>query len=297
MATIIQLIIHGLAMGLVYSLMSAGFNLVLAAANIIFIAFGQFYMIGAFSVWYLETYAHAPYWAAVIVAAIATGILGAICYPIVFRRLQFTKQQFLTNIIAGVGLMLILGQAALLIFGTTSRGVPSPFSGTYEIGGVRIPQERLVVIILAVAVLLALNFFLQKTRPGRAMRAVSFSSDVASLQGVNADRMFMISMVIGCALAGFSGAIMAPLFGVDVTMGASGLLVMLVVTLGGIGSMPGGILGGILLGLMLSFGQYYVGGGEAQILFFALIFVVLIFRPQGLLGQKGQGGLPGQPGQ
>jgi branched-chain amino acid transport system permease protein len=272
-------------MGLVYSLMSSGFNLVMSVPNIIFIAFGQFYMLGAFGVWYLETSAHAPYWLAVPIAVLATAVLGGLIYPVVFRRLQFKDNQFLTNIIAGVGLMLILGQAALMLFGTEARGVPSPFGGMYTIAGVRISQERGVVIILSVAVLILLNVMLQRSRIGRAMRAVSFRADVAALQGINADRVFMVAMVIGCGLAGFAGAVMAPVFGVNVTMASNGLLVLLVVQLGGIGSMAGGILGGIVLGMILSFGQFYVGSGQAQILFFAIIAVILLFRPQGLLGQ------------
>jgi len=98
--------------------------------------------------------------------------------------------------------------------------------------------------------------------------------------------MFLIAVVIGCALAGFAGAIMAPIFGVEVTMGQNGFLVMLVVMLGGIGSMAGAILGGMVFGMALSYGQYFVGSGQAQILFFAVILVILLFKPGGILGKN-----------
>lgn len=273
-------------MGLVYVLMSSGFNLVMAVPNIIFIAFGEFYMLGAFAVWYVEVPAGLSYFVAVPIAVIATAILGALSYLLVFRPLQFRKNQFLTNIIAGVGLMLILGQAALMMFGTEARGVPSVFSSVYNVGGVRISLEKVVVIVVSVIVLVALHLVLQKTRTGRAMRAVSFRADVATLQGVNADRMFLVSMIIGCALAGFAGAIMAPIFGVDLGMGENGFLVMLVVMLGGVGSMPGAILGGLVFGMTLSYGQYYIGSGESQILFFAVILIILLFKPGGILGKN-----------
>jgi branched-chain amino acid transport system permease protein len=284
--TLVQLFIDGISMGLVYVLMSSGFNLVMAVPNIIFIAFGEFYMLAAFIVWYVEVPAGISYFLAVPIAVIATAILGALSYVFVFRPLQFRKNQFLTNIIAGVGLMLILGQAALMLFGTEARGVPSVFSAVYDVGGVRISLEKAVVIVISVVVLLVLHLMLQKTRTGRAMRAVSFRPDVAALQGVNADRIFMVAMIIGCALAGFAGAIMAPIFGVDLGMAENGFLVMLVVMLGGVGSMPGAILGGLVFGMTLSYGQYYIGSGESQILFFVVILIILLFKPGGILGKN-----------
>ena len=286
MRTFVQLIVDGLSMGLVYVLMSTGFNLVMSVPNIIFIAFGEFYMLGAFGVWYLVVPGHLSYWLAVPIAVIATGILGALSYLVVFRPLQYKEHQFLTNVIGGVGLMLILGQAALLLFGSSSRGVPAVFSAVLNAHGVRISVDRAMMIALTVIVLVALHAVLQWTRTGRAMRAVSFRSDVASLQGVNADRMFMIAVILGCALAGFAGAVMAPLFGVDLSMGQNGFLVLLVVMLGGVGSMPGAILGGLIFGMVLSFGQYYIGSGQSQILFFAVIAIILLFKPGGLLGRE-----------
>ncbi len=284
--TMIQLFVDGLSIGVVYMLMSSGFNLVMAVPNIIFIAFGDFYMLGAFAVWYLQVRAGVYYLLAVIIAVIATAILGALSYVLVFRPLQFRRNQFLTNIIAGVGLMLIIGQAALMIFGTGSRSVPPVFTSVIEVLGVRIPTDKVIVIGISAVVLLALHILLRKTRRGRAMRAVSFRADVATLQGVNADRMFMIAVTIGCALAGFAGGIMAPILGVEVSMASNGFLVMLVVMLGGVGSMMGAILGGLVFGMSLSYGQYFVGSGEAQILFFAVILVILLFKPGGLLGKN-----------
>jgi branched-chain amino acid transport system permease protein len=273
-------------MGLVYVLMSTGFNLVMSVPNIIFIAFGEFYMLGAFGVWYLVVPGHLSYFLAVPIAVIATAILGALSYLVVFRPLQFKQHQFLTNVIGGVGLMFILGQAALLLFGTSSRGVPAVFKTVLNAHGVRISLDRAMMIALTVIVLVILHVVLQKSRTGRAMRAVSFRSDVASLQGINADRMFMVAVVIGCALAGFAGAVMAPLFGVDLSMGQNGFLVLLVVMLGGVGSMPGAILGGLIFGMVLSFGQFYIGSGQSQILFFAIIAIILLFKPGGLLGKN-----------
>jgi branched-chain amino acid transport system permease protein len=283
----LQLLVDGLFMGLVYVLMSTGFNLVMSVANIIYLAFGEFYMLGAFGVWYLEVPGHLNYFLAVILTVIGTAVLGALTYLLVYRPLQYEQNQFLTNFIAGIGLMLIIGQGALLTFGTTPRGVPEVFKGIIDAWGVRISVDRLMILGLAVTVLIFLHAVLQWTRIGRALRAVSFRSDIASLQGINADRMFLATVTIGCALAGFAGAVMAPLFGIDLGMGANGgFLVLLVVILGGVGSMPGAILAGLVFGEVLSFGQAYIGSGQAQIFFFVVIAIILLIRPQGLLGKK-----------
>jgi branched-chain amino acid transport system permease protein len=287
--TVGQLIMDGLAIGLVYVLMSSGFNLVVSVSNIIFIAFGEFYMLGGFITWYVVVPAHLPYGVGVVVAAIVTGILGFLSYILLFKKIQYVANHFLVNMVIGVGIMLVIGQGALLLFGTDSRGLPAVFERVLNVGGIRVSVDRLMVIGIALVMLGALHLLLQKTRIGRGMRAVSIRADVATLQGVNARQIFTVSVAIGCALAGLAGAITAPLFGVDFSMRSTGFLVLLVVMLGGVGSMPGAILGGIVFGLTLSFGQYYIGGGIAQIIFFLVVMVILIFRPNGLLSKSGQG--------
>jgi len=295
-----QLVIDGLAMGVVYVLLASGFNLILSTPRILFIAYGECYMLGAYIVWYLMVPYNLPFFVALPAAMIATAILGGIIYRLIFQHIQYKERQFLTNIVASIGLMMLMAQGAFFVFGTESRGLPSVFSGMLNIGDVRISVEKLVLIVLTLAVLIGLHLFLQKTKVGRAMRAVSFSADVAALQGVNPTVTYMATMMVGCALAGFAGGIMAPVFALSPTMGGITLLVLLVVMLGGIGSMPGAILAGLILGLTLSFGQFFgsdigayigargSGGGLAQIFFFIVIGVILFFRPGGLLGQAGE---------
>jgi branched-chain amino acid transport system permease protein len=286
MASILaQLVVDGMAMGLVYVLLASGFNLIIGISGILFLAYGQFYMLGAYILWGLMVLFKVPFFISLCVATAVSGILGGITYRLIFQRILSMKRQFLNGIVAALGLLLLIGQAALLGFGTSSRGVGSVFTGILEAGGIRISVERLVLIILALAVLLGLHLFLQRTNIGRGMRAVSFNPDIAALQGVNASRIFLVTMVVGCALAGFAGGIMAPVFAVTPEMGTIVLVILLVVMLGGVGSMPGAILAGLILGLTLSFGQYFIGTGLVQILFFAVIGIIVFFRPGGLLGQ------------
>lgn len=180
---------------------------------------------------------------------------------------------------------MIIAQAALLAFGTEARGMPSIFPGIVNIGGITISVEKIVLVALTLAVLIGLNIFLQKTNSGRAMRAVSFNADVAALQGVSANMTCLATMAVGCGLAGFAGGLMAPVFALSPGMGAITIFVLFVVMLGGIGSMVGAILAGLILGMTLSFGQFFIGSGLSQILFFVVIFIILYFRPGGLLGK------------
>ena len=285
MAVVAQLFVDGLAMGLVYVLLASGFNLIVDISGVLFIAYGQFYMIGAYTLYVLMVMLKLPFFVSLVVATIVSALLGGAIYRLIFHRIRAMDRQFLNGIVAAVGLMLLIGQAVLLAFGTASRGVGTAFKGMLKLGGVNLSVEKLVLIALGVAVLLFLHVILQKTNVGRAMRAVSFNPDVSELQGINSNRVYLLAMAIGCGLAGFSGGIMAPIFAVYPEMGAIALLILLVVMLGGIGSMTGAILAGLILGATLSFGQYFFGSGLAQILFFAVVGVILFVRPGGLLGE------------
>lgn len=284
-STFIQLMVVGLAMGLVYVLLASGFNLIMTAPKVLFIAYGEFYMLGAYILWGLMVLMGAPFFPALCAATLTTAILGGVVYRLIFQRIQYMEQQFLTNVIAALALMMIIAQAALLVFGTESRGMPSIFPGIVNIGGITIPTEKVVLIALTLAVLVGLNIFLQKTSRGRAIRAVTFNADVATLQGVNANMTCLAVMAIGCGLAGFAGGLMAPVFALSPGMGSITLFVLFVVMLGGIGSMFGSILAGLILGQALSFGQFFFGSGLSQIMFFTIVLIVLYFRPGGLLGK------------
>ncbi len=288
MSVFVQLIIDGLAMGLVYVLLASGFNLVIGISRILFVAYGEFYMLGAWIIWGLMIPLKVPFLPALIAATIAPAFLGAVVYRVIFRYIQFKEQQFMTNIVAAMGLMMLMSQATLFVVGTEARGIPSVIRGIIDVGGVRISYEKVMLIGLTLVVLAGLHLLLQKTKIGRAMRAVSLNPDVAALQGVNADFVYLGTMALGCALAGFAGGVMAPVFAVSPKMGGVTLLIILVVMLGGVGSMPGAIVSGLILGLTLSFGQYFLESGIAQIIFFAVIAIILFFKPGGLFGQAQQ---------
>jgi branched-chain amino acid transport system permease protein len=280
-----QLIIDGIVTGLVYVILAVGLVLILSVSRIFFIAYGQFYMLGAYIVWGSLTLWKIPYFLGLLMAVLATAILGLLCYQFIFRYVQYRGGQFLSNIVAAIGLMMIMGQAGLLIFGTIARSVPPVFPGIISVAGVSIPVEKLVLVVLTIMIAVAAFLVYEKMKIGRAMRAVSLNSEAATLQGVKPNRVYLATMGFGCALAGFGGGVMAPVYVIYPEMGSNIILsVLLVIMLGGMDSMLGAVFGGLVLGITLVFGQYFLGS-LAQIFLFLVIGVILFFRPGGLLGK------------
>lgn len=186
---------------------------------------------------------------------------------------------------ASIGLKMITSQVAILGFGTTAKGVPPAFPEIITIGEVRLPAERLAVIVLCLILMLILYVILFKTKIGKSMRAVSLDPVASSLQGINPSRTYLMGFAFGCGLVGLTGAIVAPVFAITPDMGSPvvflGLMVMM---LGGMGSYKGAIVGGIVLGLVSAFGYYFLGG-FSEVLVFAIVMVVLTLRPGGFFGE------------
>ena len=286
MSLIGQLIFDGLTIGLVYVVLAAGLVFILSITEIFFIAYGMFYMIGAYAVWYAVNLLHLSYFFAMIAGVIVTSALGMLSYILIFQRLQRTEGRFLATITAALGLSMILSQGGLLVFGTYPRSIPGVFTGVFYLFGITINVDKLALMGMGVVVTIILFWLYEKTRIGRAMRAVSYQPEVASLYGINVNRIYIITIGISLGLAGFAGAIIAPSYGINPQMGNNILLtVLLMVMLGGMDSLLGAVVGGIVIGLVLSFGQFYIGG-LIQIILFVIIGIVIFFRPAGLLGKR-----------
>lgn len=280
-----QLIFDGLAMGLVFVLLAAGLVLIMSTTKILFLVYGAFYTIGAYGTWYSMNYLHLPYLPSLIIGIALSAIISMLSYLLIFRRLQKAGSSgFIATLIAAMGLSMVLNQGGLLIYGTLSRSIPTVFPGNLYVLGVNISIDKLVLIILSIIITLSLFWVREKTFFGRAMRAVAFLEESASLRGINAPLIYLLTIGLGCALAGFAGGILAPSYGINPSMGNNVLWsVMLMTMLGGMDSLPGAVLGGLVVGQILSFGQYYIGG-SIQIYLFLIIGILLYFRPNGLLG-------------
>ncbi|MBN1460991.1 MAG: branched-chain amino acid ABC transporter permease [Armatimonadetes bacterium] len=280
-----QLIFDGFAMGLVFVILACGLVLITSVNRILFMAYGLFYTIGAYTTWSCIEYLNLPYAVALLVGLVASGVLGMVCYIVVLHRLQKLEGGFLATLIASMGLLMLLDQGSIHLFGTQIRSIPPVFPGILDLGGITISYAKVFLIALSVVTTILLFLIYEKTSVGRSMRAVSFTPEGAALQGMNSTRIYLLTMGLGTALAGFAGGAIAPAYSISPDMGANVVwTVMLMMMLGGMDSLLGAVVGGVVIGQILSFGQYYIGGA-VQIVVLVFVGVVLYFKPTGLLGR------------
>ena len=281
-ALLLQSTIIGLSIGSIYILMALGLTLMFGMMHIINFAHGAIYMLGAFVVYYVFFQAGAPYLAAFVLAMVLLAAFGYLVERTIYRPIKGGIEPTLVALLA---LTTFLQAAGYPVFGQLDKHVPPVFPGTRNILGVMISIERLMIIPVAAALVIGLYLFINKTRLGGAMRAIEQDKEAASLQGVNVDRINGLAFAVGFALAAAAGALMAPIFKLDPMMGEQPLLkAFIIIILGGLGSIPGAILGGLMLGLIDSIVATALGAEPAFLLSFVFIILVLLFKPTGLFG-------------
>jgi branched-chain amino acid transport system permease protein len=277
--------LNGVMLGLNYALIALGLSLIFGIMGIVNFTHGEMYMLGGYVTYYLFGLFGLNYFATLIAAVIMVGFLGVLLEKIIFRPLTTRPKEALTSLIAAVGLAWVFQMLAVICFGDLDKDVPSVFKGIINMGGVVITAERLAAIIIGIGLVVVLNIFLLRTKVGQAIRALAQDKEAAALQGVHVSRISALSFGIGCGLAAAAGALMAPIFVINPFLGGEVILkVFLVVILGGMGSIPGAMLGGLVLGFIESFGCLFFNVPTVSVLTFTLIIIILIVRPQGLLG-------------
>jgi branched-chain amino acid transport system permease protein len=200
-----------------------------------------------------------------------------------FRSL---RGQWLQLVVASVGLSLIIQSLGWIAFGIQEKNVPSFFTGVVAFGGIRLPTERLIAAAVAVVLVALLYVLVYRTKAGLAMRAIEEDEETARMLGINADRVAALACAIGFALAALAGAFVAPIYSLNPGMGLEAILMsFLIIIVGGLGSITGTVLAGILVGVIQSVGAVLFGAEAAYGLVFVVMIVVLIFRPSGLLGK------------
>lgn len=288
----IQLLLNGLSLGMLYLLIVLGMDLIMRLTGIANFAHGQFYMLGAYAVYLTCVVLHLPYWLALILAGIMLFLLGTISYVSIFQWMQrrfkpgmnFTYLM-LMSAMASLGLMMILSQGSNMAFGTAIKTVPSFFPQLLSIGSIIVPAEKLAIIIIGLALVFGLFLLLFKTKLGKSMRAVSLDAEVSALYGINSSRIHLMGFALGCALAGITGGLIAPVYAITSEMGNSVIfMAFMIMIVGGMLSYTGTILGAIIVGLILSFGFHFLGS-ITQLILFVASMVVLIFKPGGFLGK------------
>lgn len=308
MAFFLQQVVNGVQLGSVYALIALGYTMVYGVLRLINFAHGDVFMVGAFVGFYVARWmklTEQPTMGAALVALLpvllitmaTTALLGLLIERLAYRPLRRAPR--LTALITAIGVSLFLVNGGQLVFGADPQFFPnvSPQGAaqTFTVGGVTISKNQTVLVLVSGLLMAVLWYIVQRTRIGKAMRAVSHDADAAALMGINTDKVIAFTFALGAALAGAGGMLFAsltyakilPLIGVPM-----GLKAFVAAVVGGIGSIPGAMLGGLLMGLSESFvkGAPAVGAFEpsrwTDAVAFVLLILVLLVRPAGLLGKS-----------
>jgi branched-chain amino acid transport system permease protein len=278
-----QALAIGLLTGILYVLIALGLTLIYGILHIVNFAHGEIYMLGAMGVFYLYVVFKLTFVVTLLAILLLSVLLGLVVERTVFRSL---RGQWLQLVVASVGLSLIIQSLAWVAFGIQEKNVPSTFTGVVSFGGIRLPTERLVAATVGVVLVAILYALVYRTKVGLAMRAIEEDEETARMLGINADRVAALACAVGFALAALAGAFVAPIYSLNPGMGLEPILMsFLIIIVGGLGSITGTVLAGLLVGVIQSVGAVLFGAEAAYGLVFVVMIVVLVFRPSGLLGR------------
>ncbi len=283
----LQILANGVVLGCLYACIAVGFSLVWGVLNVINLMHGSFIVLGSYLAWGAYNALGLSPWASLAIAAPLFYVLGYLIQRGILNRV--IAAPVLVTLTLTFGLDLILNNAMLLGFKADYRKLLlDPPLGSVAWGSVVVPVDRIIAMALALALTAALYVLLRKSRIGRAIIAVRLDRDAARLMGVNVASTYAAAFGLGAAMAGCAGVLLALIFPIS-PLSATPYLgkAFVVCVLGGLGSVPGAVLGGLILGLVESFGALAFGPEHAVTLSFALLILFLIFRPQGLLGKRG----------
>jgi branched-chain amino acid transport system permease protein len=286
----LQQLINGLSLGAIYALIALGYTMVYGVLRFINFAHSDVFMVGSFIGYYLGK--HIPentVWGGLVIllgAMLGCALLGVIIERLAYRRLRGGPT--LNVLITAIGVSLLLEYSGQVFFGATPRTFPSVFpSANYNFGSLVISTNQLIVIVVAALLMVGLQLIVYRTKIGTAMRAVSLNPKAAQLVGVNNDVVISFTFALGSALAGAGGILYALNYpSIDPLMGVMpGLKAFVAAVLGGIGNIPGAALGGLLLGTVETFVNGSQWSTYKDAIAFAILIIILLFRPAGLLGK------------
>ena len=283
MSEFLQVLVAGLAAGGIYGAVAVGFSLLWRTARVINFAQGDVLMVGTFTALTAHESWHLNLGLAVVIGIAAAAVLGIVIELAIFRPLR--KVPVWSGIVATLGLSIVLENAALRVFGAAPKAFPSYVgNSTWHWGSVAIDPQSIATIGGCVAMVVLLEVWLRLTTSGRAVRAVAQDGDAARSVGINANRMILAATAVSCAIAGAAGILLGPTTFVSFNMGIPiSLLGFSAAIVGGLGSVRGAVIGGLALGVAEQILTSYVSTVYTEALLYAVVVVVLITRPQGLL--------------
>ena len=282
-------LINGISLGSVYAIIALGYTMVYGIAKMLNFAHGDVIMIGAYISFCVTQYLKLPAWLSVLAAMFVCTLLGMTIERLAYKPLRSAPS--LAVLITAIGMSYLLQNLALLIWGSN----PKSFTSIISFGPVRLFDGQLIIsdvaivtVLACILIMLALTWFTGKTRMGKAMRAVSEDKGAAQLMGVNVNRTISVTFAIGSALAAIAGVLLCSAYPtlMPTTGSMPGIKAFTAAVFGGIGSIPGAMLGGILLGIIEIFGKSYISTELGDAIVFAILIVILLEKPAGLLGKK-----------
>lgn len=287
MGNVIEQLINGLRTGSIYALIALGYTMVYGIAKMINFAHGDIIMVGAYALFVFISLLNVPITVSVLLSIVLCGVMGIFIERVAYKPLR--KAPPLAVLITAIGVSFFLENAALLIFSAN----PKPFKSiihvhTIKIGSVSIAGITIVTLVVTLVSMICLTLFINKTKAGSAMRAVSEDKGAALLMGINVDKTISMTFAIGSSLAAVAGILYVCQYqSLNPMLGAiPGLKAFIAAVLGGIGSVPGAMLGGILLGLIESISKAYLSTELSDAIVFGVMILVLLVKPTGLLGKK-----------
>lgn len=284
MELVLQQILNGLTLGGVYSLVALGLTLVYGILHVPNFAHGAFYMAGAYAAYWLMSAYGFNYWLAMAGAAVVVAAIAVVSDRLVFHPLR--NAPGLHHMIAAIGILLFLESGAQAIWGADFHRMQTPFTGIMNFAGLVLPVQRGLIIVAAFVLVLLLHLFLTRTVTGATIIAMAQNRDGAALVGIDPNRVAMLTFAISGVLAAVAAALYAP---INLVYPAMGHLVItkafVIIVLGGMGSVPGAIVGGLIIGFAEAFGAFYISTDYKDIIAFVLLVAILSVRPEGLFSK------------
>lgn len=281
----LQQILNGLTTGSIYCLVALGLTLVYGVMELPNFAHGALYMLGAFVTLTAIKILGLNYWLCMLISAIVLAVIGILVERVVYHPLRNAPHA--NNLIAAVGLLFFLEGAALVIWGPEYWKLTTPYDKVINVLGFTLTQQRLVVIVATVVLLAGLNLFLKKTLVGASIEAMAQDRKGASLVGIKVNRVSMLTFAIASSLAAIAATLAGPINLVYPSMGHLVILkAFVIIVLGGMGSLPGAVLGGYILGLAESMGATYISMAYKDLVAFAILILILTVKPTGLFSRE-----------
>ena len=283
----LQQLVNGLILGGVYALLALGYTMVYGIIKLINFAHGDIYMIGAFMGYYLINILKFNFFLSLILAMIGTAILGVIIEFLAYRPLRNSTR--IAALITAIGVSFLLQNGMIFFVGANTRSFPQVIKTVrFNLGPISISNIQLLILGISIFLMVALQFIVQKTKMGKAMRAVSVDSDAAQLMGINVNRTISFTFALGSALAGAAGVLIALYYNsLEPLMGMTpGIKSFVAAVLGGIGIIPGAALGGFVIGLLETFATALGLSDFRDAIVYAILIVILLIRPAGILGKN-----------